>query len=61
MKKYVKIKLDLSMEMSPKLFDYVMNNHGFLDYLVRNMFHNQAWMIRYKEIEEITEQQFKTK
>ena len=60
--RYVKVRLELDMKMTDNFFKTIENDESaFQSFIARNVFHNNPWKIRYKNMTEIPEVEFLAK
>ena len=60
-KKYIKLRLEVDIEVSEGLFKVITEHDGLDAFVKRNIFHNNAWSCRHKNLTQITEEEFKSK
>jgi hypothetical protein len=60
--RYIKLRLEMDVKMTDDFFKTIESDDDALqNFLVRNVFHNNAWKIRHKNVTEIPEVEYLAK
>ena len=60
-KKYIKLRLEIDLEVSDKLFKQLIVPNHLDEFVLQNCFRNNYRWIRHNNLGQITEEEFKSK